>query len=352
MASVTTSKRRPIASNRWMRGKRAPLVAAMLLLLAGCGARRCNVEGEHGEMPSSWVIPKASGSPILAPVSSSDTSPVSTLKQGTEELTWTFDQTAVGRIDVVVVLPDRKPGERFPLLIALHGRGEAMKGPVRGARGWVDDYALGHAIRRLSMPPLRSEDFEDIVDAKRLNLLNASLQARPYGGLVVLCPYTPDMLAGERPFERAQPFARFLVETLIPRAKRELPVIDRSEATGIDGVSLGGRVSLLAGLHRPESFGAIATLQAAFDSSDAPRLAAMALTAKQKNPKLQFRFLTSDGDYFLAANHAIDQAFSASHIAHEFIVVPGPHDYIFNRGPGAIEMLLFHDRALRRFSPR
>ena len=28
--------------------------------------------------------------------------------------------------------------------------------------------------------------------------------------------------------------------------------------------------------------------------------------------------------------------------------VPGPHDYVFNRGPGVLEMLLFHDRALRR----
>ncbi len=351
MAPVTTSKRRPIATNRCRRGERASFVTAMLLLLAGCGARHCNDEGEHGEVPSSWVIPKASASPVVAPVSSSDASPVSALKQGTEELTWTFDQTAVGRIDVVVVLPDRRPDERFPLLVALHGRGEAIKGPVRGARGWVDDYALGRAIRRLSMPPLRSEDFEELVDSKRLNLLNASLQAQPYGGLVVLCPYTPDMLTGERPFERAQPFARFVADTLIPRAKRELPVIDRSEATGIDGVSLGGRVSLLAGLYKPEFFGAVATLQAAFDSSDAARLAAMAVTAKQKNPKLQFRFLTSDGDYFLAANHAIDQAFSASHIAHEFVIVPGPHDYIFNRGPGAIEMLLFHDRVLRRFSP-
>ncbi len=282
---------------------------------------------------------------MLAPADAA--APVTGLKQGTEELTWTFDQTAMGRIDVVVVLPDRRPDERFPLLIALHGRGEAMRGPVRGARGWVDDYALGRAIRRLSMPPLKPDDFEGIVEPKRLNLINAALQSQPYRGLVVLCPYTPDILAGERPFEKAQPYARFLADTLIPRAKKELPVIDKPESIGIDGVSLGGRLSLLSGLYRPEAFGVIATLQAAFDSSDAPRLAALGAAAKQKNPKLIFRFLTSDGDYFLAANHAIDQAYTASRIAHEFLVVPGPHDYIFNRGPGSIEMLLFHDRALR-----
>jgi enterochelin esterase-like enzyme len=279
--------------------------------------------------------------------SSSDADPAHTLKQGTEELTWTFDQTAVGRVDVVVVLPDRLADERFPLLIALHGRGEALKGPVRGARGWVDDYALGRAIRRLSMPPLTPEDFEDIVDPKRLNFLNLSLKARPYAGLVVLCPYTPDILNGERPFERAQPYARFLVDTLIPRARRELPVLSTVQATGIDGVSLGGRLSLLSGLYQPQAFGAVATLQAAFDSTDSYRLAMLGVAAKKQNPGLRFRFLTSDGDYFLPANRAIDAAFTASHIEHEFVVVPGPHDYIFNRGPGAIEMLLYHDRALR-----
>jgi hypothetical protein len=36
-----------------------------------------------------------------------------------------------------------------------------------------------------------------------------------------------------------------------------------------------------------------------------------------------------------------------ANIAHEFKLLTGPHDYVFNRGPGAVEMLLFHDRALR-----
>ena len=31
-----------------------------------------------------------------------------------------------------------------------------------------------------------------------------------------------------------------------------------------------------------------------------------------------------------------------------FLYLSGPHDYIFNQGPGALALLLFHDRALRR----
>ncbi|HEY5955107.1 MAG TPA: hypothetical protein VIV60_01090 [Polyangiaceae bacterium] len=41
-----------------------------------------------------------------------------------EEKTWTFQDPTLGRIDVVAVLPDRFADERFPMLIALHGRGE------------------------------------------------------------------------------------------------------------------------------------------------------------------------------------------------------------------------------------
>ncbi len=53
----------------------------------------------------------------------------------------------------VVVLPERRADERFPVLVTMHGRGEALKGPDRGARGWVDDYALRRAIDRLAQPP-------------------------------------------------------------------------------------------------------------------------------------------------------------------------------------------------------
>jgi enterochelin esterase-like enzyme len=200
------------------------------------------------------------------------------------------------------------------------------------------------------MPPLEPRDFEGLTDRKRLEGINEQLQTKPYGGLVVLCPYTPDVLAGEWPFERALPYARFLVDTLLPRARRELPVIDTAAATGIDGVSLGGRLALLSGLYEPSAFGAVAALQAAFDSSDAPRLATMAANAQKANPRLKFRLLTSDEDYFLNANRAISAAFTQARVIHQLLVVAGPHDYVFNRGPGAIEMLFFHDRALREAS--
>ena len=267
-----------------------------------------------------------------------------------EERTWVFEPTEIGRMVAVVLMPAREPAQRFPVLVAFHGRGEALKGPDRGARGWIDDYALGRAIARLEAPPLTSADFESFVTPERLARLNASLKARPYRGLVVVCSYTPDILRGDRPFEKAPPLARFVTETLLPKIGRELPGLGAS-ATGIDGVSLGGRAAFGVGLLAPKSFRAIAGLQAAFDVDDADEIATRAKTAYAENSQLVFRLLTSTGDFFRDADTAIARAMQQRGLPAQLDVVEGPHDYAFNRGPGAIEMLLYHDRVLRGEAP-
>jgi enterochelin esterase-like enzyme len=255
-------------------------------------------------------------------------------------------------MQVVVAVPERKPADAaLPVLITMHGRGESFKGPARGARGWIDDYWLLRAVERLHAPPLTQRDFQGFADPERLLRINESLRQRPYRGLIVVCPFTPDILAGDRPFNAAEPLGRFLVDDLLPRVRRETPALPSSSATGVDGVSLGGRAALLVGLSRAKAFGAVAGLQAAFDSADADELARRAQNAIAENPRLLLRLLTSDRDYFLLANRNISKAFDRSGIKHELLVIPGPHDYEFNRGPGVYEMLLFHDRVLRGEAP-
>lgn len=279
-----------------------------------------------------------------APVVASATPPPTTPAR---EVTWHYADTPAGPIDVVVSIPAHARGSKLPVLIALHGRGEAFKGPVRGARGWVEDYWMPQAIERLEHPPLVRKDFLDMVEDARLGKINASLAAQPYRGLVVASPYTPDILAGDRPLTAAVPYGKFLVETLLPRLYRDTPAVGTPVSTAIDGVSLGGRASLLVGFAHPRAFGVVASMQAAFDSADAPALARMAADARRDNPKLVIRLLTSDGDFFLNANRNISRALTVAGVEHRFIEVPGSHSYEFNRGPGVIEMLLFHDRVLR-----
>jgi enterochelin esterase-like enzyme len=169
--------------------------------------------------------------------------------------------------------------------------------------------------------------------------------------LVLVCPYTPDLLRGDEPFTGAPPLARFLVDTLIPKIYAETPAIGTPATTGVDGVSLGGRAAISVGLLRPEAFGAVATLQAALDPRNASEVVVRAKRAREKNPKLRLRFVTSSEDYYLPALRTIAGALRSADVSHEFLVVPGPHDYVFNRGPGAIEMLAYHDRVLRGREP-
>ena len=134
-------------------------------------------------------------------------------------------------------------------------------------------------------------------------------------------------------------------------ARRETPAIGTAQTTGVDGISLGGRAALAIGLRHPEAFAAVGGLQPAFDLDNAGKVAERALLARQKNPSLSFRLLTSDGDYFLASTKAMSQAMQQAGVPHSLVVVPGPHDYPFNRGPAVYEMLLFHDRVLRGLPP-
>ena len=233
-------------------------------------------------------------------------------------------------------------------LIALHGRGEALKGVARGARGWLDDYAIGKTLRRLAKPPLTRADLLRMVDSSRLATINARLASRPFGKMVLVFPYTPDITAPtKRKLNDAKPFARFIVETLLPRLHRETPAIGTPATTGIDGVSLGGRAALLVGLQYPKRFAAVGSLQAAIYPGESRELARRAKLAIAANPQLQLRLLTSTGDFFRVAIGRLSKALSRAGVKHAHRVVVGPHSYAFNRGPGGYEMLLFHDRVLR-----
>ncbi len=246
---------------------------------------------------------------------------------------------------VVVLVPkSRAPGDRFPLLIAMHGLGETWRGPDRGAWGWVRDYLLPRADRALRDAPLDAADFENLVEPTRLAALNQSLRVDRYGGLVVLLPFTPDVRAHlGGPSHRA--FDRWLNVELVSRARRELPVIATREATGIDGVSLGGLHALWTGLGHPETFGVVGALQPAVRGRQPQVLSRFA--ASSRRPSQRIRLVTSTADALREDVAALDRVMGAAGIAHEFKLLQGPHDYVFNRGPGSIEMLLFHDRALR-----
>ncbi|MFT3773917.1 MAG: alpha/beta hydrolase-fold protein [Minicystis sp.] len=235
-----------------------------------------------------------------------------------------------------------------PLLVALHGRGESGRGLDVGAGGWPNDYLLDRMHRRLLAPPLTSADLLEMTNPERLAKLNASLAAAPYQGLGVACPYTPNLR--DKSVEGARAFARFVMESLLPKLRAETGSRADRSATGIDGVSMGGRLALLVGLSHPEVFGVVGTLQPAISVEEAPMISALAQAAMSK-AKVALRLVTSEKDYFLEAVKTASERMRADGVPHELLVIPGTHGYDFNRGPGGAEMMLWHERVQRGLPP-
>jgi hypothetical protein len=261
-------------------------------------------------------------------------------------LQWDLGMQPWGPGRAVVLVPAwAGPEDRFPVVVALHGRGEATKAPTEGALGWPRDYALVRAFDRLRAPPLREVDYEGLVEPPRLADTNAALAKRPFAGLIVACPWLPDVHPAATADISA--YARFIQETLLPRVRRETPALTAPEATGIDGVSLGGILALRIGLTAPDVFGAVGGIQAAFGDNPVGDWVTLALSARVRRPGLKLRLMTSHDDYFHDPVTAVSRAWDAAGITHDFSDVVGPHDYIFNRGPGSIELLMWNDRALR-----
>ena len=259
-----------------------------------------------------------------------------------------FDRDHGGPQKVVVLVPSwASSDDRLPLLIALHGRGESHRGLDVGAWAWVRDYWLHRSAARLWTPPLRSEDMQGLASPTELARINESLRVQPWQGLVVACPFTTDILGGGD-LDAAGPFASFLADHLIQQIRAEFPVVASREATGIDGVSLGGRMALLAAASRPEVFGAVGTLQAAFRTHEVDGVAARVKRAWQEPVHPQaLRILTSHDDPFRPTLERLADALRSASVDAHYRSIAGPHDYAFNRGPGGVEMLLWHDRVLR-----
>jgi iron(III)-salmochelin esterase len=255
-----------------------------------------------------------------------------------------------GSTRVLVTYPRRRdgrdapPGERWPVLVALHGQGEARRGPDRGFLGWAVDYRLPEAFGALGRGRVTVADFGGMVRPERLREVNAQLARRSFGGLLVITPYTPDLMAEPVGGPGIVQYADWLAGPMLAAVRAAHPnAATGRESTGIDGVSLGGMLALEAGLRHPEAFRTVGALQPAVRG----REEALAALARPDDAQV-IRLLTSDGDPFRGPTSTLSDRLRARHVPHDLAVVPGPHDYSFNRGPGGLEMLLFHDTHLPR----
>lgn len=247
----------------------------------------------------------------------------------------TVDRHTVGGRPVVVVRPTS--GGPFPVVYALAGLGEMVRGPSASAAGWIEKYGLVEAFCAVSGGALTTDHFQGLVDGPLLDAYQQRMAAG-FGGLVVVSPGIP-----RRP---GRAFRKHLFEELIPWAERELPIKAGRAYRGIDGISLGGRHALRFASERPELFRTVGTEQAAVKGLIAVMRRAVRLRAEPMKA-LVFNLLSSHKDGFRRQIARFATGMRGLGLTIRHAETPGRHDKRFARGPGVIDMLLFHDAVFR-----
>lgn len=208
--------------------------------------------------------------------------------------------------------------ERVPLVVLLHGLGETGD-PRMGAWAWLERYGLGTSYDRLRA-------------------------AGTLRGLVLVCPYMPDLPIGDtRAFDA---YARWLVDTVVPRARREAPVaLDRPAWTHLGGCSLGGHFSIEFLLRRPEAFAAWAGVQTAISEAAGERYAQKlaSLGSAPGGAPRSFLVETSSLDPFRAGSAALARGLTQAGTQATLVELPGPHDQPWLRRSGTARMLQWLD---------
>ena len=245
---------------------------------------------------------------------------------------------------VAITLPldyQQKSKKRYPLVIAFGGMGECVRPPRQGALAWLHYYKSDEAILALQNNRLESQDFRGLVTPEQLATFNARLKNYPYRGIVLACPSSPPLKLHNR--LEIPEYETFVMEELLPALKKRYRL--RTDKIGIDGVSMGGARSMYYGFKYPDVFVSIGSVQGAFG----PYLPIYReLLAKNKTliGQRSIQLVTSDKDTMGPSVEKLHQILVEGKVAHTYLKLTGPHDYVFNQGPGALALLLFHNQVL------
>ncbi len=292
-----------------------------------------------------WLAVTAS--PLLTRAARAAGAPAPTGAAAFQELTLDVPADGGSQKALVLIPEHLDPAARHPLVVLLHGYSQA-RSTARALHAWQREYAIETAYARLRAPPIRRTDESlRFLSDRRIDELDATLAERPFQGLVLACPVTPIPYFVRRAAPLFQRYADWIDGALLPAVRAVAPVSHEAAATGIAGHSMGGQVALEVLSRKPASFAALSGLQMAIEprqaSGYARRLAeAFASTAP---PALQIQ--TTTRDLYRDANRALGRALAERGIVSELHVPFGTHTAGWVRETGALEALLFFDRALR-----
>jgi pimeloyl-ACP methyl ester carboxylesterase len=253
---------------------------------------------------------------------------------------------SIARRSLLLVPRHLSAEAELPLLVLLHGLGETGN-PELGIRAWAEFYGLSSSYERLRRPPIvRTLAGPRYLSDQKLSALNQDLSARPFVGLALACPVTPNPRRHPSASRALDVYADWIEQELVPAARRHATIARGRHAIGLDGCSLGGYVALEVFLRKPELFGSLGMVQGAIGVGSAANYAERLAGAFARSGAIPLHFETSSEDPFRDANQALAKALERRSVQSELVVEPGPHNQPWLREIGTLNMLLFHDRAL------
>lgn len=245
---------------------------------------------------------------------------------------------------VRLLLPVRRGStEPLPLLILLHGLGETGNEQA-GLDAWSERYGLVSAYERLLRPPVaRTLAKARYLTDEQLESLNATLETRPFSGMAIACPVTPNVYRQPSVPRALDEYADWIGSTVVPGIRNAAGIEAGRQAVSIDGCSLGGFMALEIYLRRPDLFGGVGMVQGAIGVGSAAAYAARIRRAAESCDNTVVRLGTSTLDPYLKANRAFSNELSKRGVVHTLTISPGPHDQPWLREVGTLTMLHWHD---------
>jgi enterochelin esterase-like enzyme len=265
------------------------------------------------------------------------------------ELTWLelpLDADDGSSRRALVMYPtQRAPGQTYPGLLLFHGRGETTSEQV-GIHAWRAPYGLERSDARLRHPPLvLAPEERPFIEAERLARLNAALLEKPFGGLVVICPFTPNPRRNAQPGRVLDRYSEWIEHTLLPAAGARAP-LDPTRGIGVDGCSMGGYVAAEVFVRKPHIFRSFGVVQPAIGEHRVARYARHLARALQRQSLRAIHLQTSTRDPYRGAVNALARHLKRQGVRFTLEVLPGPHDQRWLRAAGTLAMLAWHDYIL------
>lgn len=187
-------------------------------------------------------------------------------------------------------------------------------------------------------------------------------------GMVIVCPDGRDSWYWDSPVAKGMQMESFIVNSLIPRVERDLPVKPGRDSRAIAGLSMGGHGALYLAMRHPDVFGSAGSMSGAVDMTAAKwrnsfkinkwlgdystfpkrrRTYSARYQIEHGEPeRLNIYIACGNSDPFAGQNGELHKLLEDRGVSHEYVVAPGGHtwDYWRSTLPGIMDFFAQHTK--------